>query len=323
MRIRALFILAALAGLMGPSAAEDWPTRPVTMVIPFAAGGAFDVLGRILAQRMSEILGQQVVVENVAGAGGIIAAVRVAKGPADGSQFILGDSSFAYNQALYKTPRYNALTDFAPVALIAEQPTVLIVRKELPANTLPEFIAYTRANQASMQYGSAGIGSPIHLACLLLNATIGVNVTHIPYRGGAPAMQDMVGGRIDYLCPIAATAIATINTGQARPIAILTHTRFPAFPELASAHEQGLTDFEAGSWNALFLPKGTPAAIVQRLHDSAVAAMDTPRVAARIAEVGAILAAPERRSPEYLKGFIAREITKWSAPIKAANIALE
>jgi tripartite-type tricarboxylate transporter receptor subunit TctC len=323
MRNRVLLILMVLVGLMGPSAAEDWPTRPVTMVIPFAAGGAFDVLGRILAQRMSEILGQQVVVENVAGAGGVIAAVRVAKGPPDGSQFILGDSSFAYNQALYKNPRYNALTDFAPVALIAEQPTILIVRKELPANTLAEFIAYARANQANMQYGSAGIGSPIHLACLLLNATIGVNVTHIPYRGGAPAMQDMVGGRIDYLCPIAATAIATTNTGQAKPIAILTRARFPAFPNLASAHEQGLADFEAGSWNALFLPKGTPAAIVERLHEATVAAMDTPRVAARIAEVGAILVAPERRSPDYLKDFIAREITKWSAPIKAANIALE
>ncbi len=293
------------------------------MVVPFAAGGAFDVLGRVLAQRMAEILGQPVIVENVSGAGGVVGAVRVARGPADGSQFILGDSSFAHNQSLYKNPPFNAAADFAPVALIAEQPTVLVVRKEMPVNNLGEFIAFAKANQAKMQYGSAGTGSPNQLACLLLNVRIGVDVTHIPYRGGGPLMQDIVGGRLDYACPIAATALATIMTGQARPIAILTRNRSPAFPDLPSAHEQGLTDFEAGAWNALFLPKQTPEAIVTRLHDAAAAALDTPTVASRIAELGAIAVGPDRRSADYLRQFLVQEIDKWSVPIKAAHVSLD
>ena len=194
---RMTLIAVALAAAVTPALAQDWPTHPVTMIVPFAAGGAFDVLGRILAPRMAETLGQQIVVENVAGAGGVIAAVRVAKAPPDGYQFLLGDSSFAYDQSLYKSPRYNAVDDFAPVGLIVDQPTVLITRKDLPVENLAEFIAYAKANQAKMQFGSAGAGSPIHLACVLLNLAIGVDVTHVPYRGGAPALQDLIGGRID------------------------------------------------------------------------------------------------------------------------------
>ena len=320
---RIALIVATLLELSAPAKAQVWPTRPVTMVVPFAAGGAFDILGRVLAQRMSEVLGQPVIVENVSGAGGVVAALRVARGPADGSQFILGDSSFAHNQTLYKNPPFNAVTDFAPVALIAEQPTVLVVRKEMPAGNLAEFIAFTKQNQAKMQYGSAGTGSPNQLACVLLNARIGVDVTHIPYRGGGPMLQDIVSGRVDYACPIAATAIATITSGQDRPIAILTRKRSPAFPNLASAHEQGLTDFEAGAWNALFLPKATPEAIVTRLHDAAAAALDTPMVEARIAELGAIAATPERRSADYLRQFLLQEIDKWAGPIKAAHVSLD
>jgi tripartite-type tricarboxylate transporter receptor subunit TctC len=280
-------------------------------------------LGRVLAQRMAELLGQPVIVENVSGAGGVVAAVRVARGSADGYQFILGDSSFAHNQSLYKNPPFNAVTDFAPVALIAEQPTILVVRKDMPVNNLTEFITFTKANQARMQYGSAGTGSPNQLACLLLNARIGVDVTHIPYRGGGPLLQDIVGGRLDYACPIAATAIATITSGQARPIAILTRKRSPAFPDLSSAHEQGLSDFEAGAWNALFFPRATPEAIVSRLHDAAAAALDTPMVSARIAELGAIAATPDRRSADYLRQFLVQEIDKWAVPIKAAHVSLD
>jgi tripartite-type tricarboxylate transporter receptor subunit TctC len=320
---RIVLAAAALAGSIAPALAQDWPTRPVTMIVPFAAGGAFDVLGRVLAPRMSEILGQQIVVENVAGAGGVIAAVRVAKASPDGYQFLLGDSSFAYDQSLYKNPRYDAVNDFAPVALIVDQPTVLIARKDLPIDNLAEFIVYAKTNQAKMQFGSAGAGSPIHLACVLLNMAIGANVTHVPYRGGAPAVQDLIGGRIDYLCPIATTAIPPIEGRQVKAVAILTRDRSPALPTLASAHEQGLSNLEAGAWNAFFLPSGTPAAIVQKLHDAAVAAMETPAVRARLSELGAAVVAPERRSPEYLKRFVASEIEKWAAPIKAANVTAE
>src|SRR5215831_10636517 len=193
--------LAALVASTGSAPAQDWPTRPVTMVIPFAAGGPQDTIGRVVAQRLSEILGQQVVIENVGGAGGMTGSKRVADAPPDGYTFVLGSvGTHAQNQTLYKKPAYDAAKDFTPVAFIAQTPIALIVRKDLPVNNLQEFIAYAKANQAKMQFGSAGAGSATHLACVVLNSVIGVDITHIPYKGTGPAMQDLVGGRIDFLC---------------------------------------------------------------------------------------------------------------------------
>ncbi len=323
-------IAAALAGVLAlpmmamMASAQNWPTRPVTMVVPFAAGGGADALGRVLAPRLSEVLGQQVIVENVGGAGGMSGAYRVAKAPPDGYQFVLGTSgTHAQNQSLYKTPLYNAATDFAPVALVAEQPIVLIARKDLPADNLQQFIAYAKANQANMQYGSAGAGSSVQLACVLLNAANGLKVTHVPYRGSAPAMQDLIGGRIDYQCANVGPAVPQIEGNLVKAIAILTKNRTPILPALPSAHEQGLANFEAFIWYALFLPKGTPAAIVQKLNAATIATMNTPSVQERLKEVGADLVAPERRSPDYLAGFVESEIEKWAAPIKAAGVTGE
>jgi tripartite-type tricarboxylate transporter receptor subunit TctC len=180
-----------------------------------------------------------------------------------------------------------------------------------------------KANQAKMRYGSGGAGSSAHLACALLNTTIGVDITHFPYRGGAPAMQDLIAGRIDYQCLAAERAVPQIQGNLVKAIAILTKNRSPLLPNLASAHEQGLADFEAGAWYAFLLPKGTPAAIVQKLHDATVATMNTPGVRERLSEFGNELVAPERRSPEYLQQFIASEIGKWAALLKAANIRAE
>jgi tripartite-type tricarboxylate transporter receptor subunit TctC len=304
--------VAAILQCLLPAAAQDWPTRPVTLVIPFAAGGPLDTIGRILAQRLSEVLGQQVIVENVGGAGGMNGAARVARAAPDGYQFVLGNvGTHAGNQTFYQHPLYNAATDFAPVMLVSETAFVLLVRKDLPANDLPEFIAYAKVNQATMQFGSGGAGSATHLACELLNTAIGIIVTHVPYRGGAPAMQDLIAGRIDYQCPDTPLAIAQIEGKTVKPIAVLTRDRSPSLPDLASAHEQGLTGFEASNWSALFFPKGTPASIVQKLHDATVAAIETPSVRARMREIGADLVAPQRRSPDYLKKFVETEIEKW------------
>jgi tripartite-type tricarboxylate transporter receptor subunit TctC len=231
--------------------------------------------------------------------------------------------TFAVNQAFYVNPLYNAATDFAPVALIAESPLILVARKDFPANKLQEFIAFAKANQAKIQYGSAGAGTSAHLACALLNTTIGVDITHIPHRGGAPAMQDLIAGRIDYQCAGAELVAPQIPGNLVKAIAILTKNRSSLLPNLASAHEQGLADFEAGAWFAFALPKGTPAAIVQKLHDATVATMDTPGVRERLSAVGNELVVPERRSPEYLQKFIASEIGKWAALLKAANIKAE
>jgi len=294
------------------------------MVIPFAAGGALDILGRILGPGLSDGLGRPIVIENIGGAGGMTGASRVAKAAPDGYQFVLGGAStHAVNQTLYKNPLYNAATDFAPVALIIEQPLLLIVRKDFPASNLAEFITYAKANQAKMQYGSGGAGSTPHLACALLNATVGVSITHVPYRGTGPATQDLIAGRIDYLCPLGATAIPQILSDQVKAIAILSKERSPLLPGLAGAHEQGLTNFDASTWNAAFLPKGTPPAIVRRLHAATVATMDAPSVRERLKDIGATVVPPERRSPDYLQTFVETEIAKWAVSIRAAGISAD
>jgi len=320
--LRALSISLA-AGVLcgGPALAQEWPTRPVTLVVPFAAGGPIDTIGRIIATRLSELLGQQVVVENVGGAGGMTGTARVARAAPDGYQVVLGNvGTHAGNQTLYRNPLYNAATDFTPVILVAELPLVLVARNDLPAADLPEFIAYAKANQAMMQYGSGGAGSATHLACALLNAAAGIDVTHVPYRGGAPAMQDLIAGRIDYLCIDTPVALPQIESKMVKPIAILGRSRSPSLPALASAHEQGLADFAATNWAGLFLPKDTPTPIVSKLHDATVAAMEMPSVQAQTKKVGADLVASARRSPAYLQTFVATEIEKWAGPIKASGL---
>jgi len=317
-------LMAACLQSGAPARAQEWPNRPLTMVVPFAAGGGADLLGRIIAPGMSEFLGQQVVVENVGGAGGVTGSYRVVKAPPDGYQFVLGSSgTHSQSQSLYKNPLYNAATDFAPVMLVIEQPIMLIARRDLPVANLAEFIAYTRANHDKMQFGSAGTGSAVHLACVLFDAAIGVNVTHIPYRGTGPAMQDLIGGRIDYQCPVASAVVPQVEGNQVKAIAVLTKQRAPNLPDLATAQEQGLANFEAGIWFALFLPKGTPAAIVQKLQRAALATVDTPSVQDKLRAIGGLPIAPERRTPEYLGKFVASEIEKWAAPIKASGVSAD
>src|SRR6516225_4707214 len=316
--------VTAIVTTIAQTRAQNWPTRPLTIVYPFAAGSAGDVLGRILATRLSELLHQPVIFENVGGAGGMTGASRVARAAPDGYQVLLGTTStLAVNQTFYKNPLYNAMNEFAPVVLITESPIVLVARKDLPANNLQEFITHAKINQAKMQYGSAGVGSSVHLACAGLNAAIGVSVTHVPYRGGGAAMQDLIAGRIDYQCPAAELAIPHIQGNSVKAIAVLTKNRSPTLPNLASAHEQGVANFDAGAWFSFVLPKGTPAAIVQKLHNATVAAMSAPATEERLREFGSVLIAPERRSPEYLQKFIQSEIDKWAALIKAAKIAAE
>jgi tripartite-type tricarboxylate transporter receptor subunit TctC len=293
------------------------------MIIPFAAGGPQDTLGRIIGQRMSEILGQTVIIENVGGAGGMTGSVRVAQAAPDGYTMVLASvGTHAQNQTLYKHPLYDAATDFTPVALVAETPIALITRKDLPPNNLKEFIAYAKANQAKMQYGSAGAGSATHLGCVVLNYAIGVNITHVPYRGTGPAMQDLAGGRIDYLCDIIATAKPQIDSGTVKGLAIMTKERAAVLPNLPTALEQG-TDVQAYTWSAIFLPKGAPAAIVQKLNSAIVQAMKTPAVNERMASLGAVLVADDRATPQYLGQFVKSEIEKWAAPIKASGVTIE
>jgi tripartite-type tricarboxylate transporter receptor subunit TctC len=320
--IKALIIAAALS----PAAAQaqTYPSRPVTMVVPYAAGGTFDVVGRIMAVRMGELLGQTVIVENTTGAGGIVGVNRVISAKPDGYTFLLGTvGTHAYNQTIYKKRRYDAINDFTPVALFSEQPMVLEVRKDLPANTFAEFSALLKQNGAKMQYGSAGAGSTTHLACSLLNARVGVNVTHVPYRGSAPATNDLIGGQIDYVCGNLGAAVALITGKQVKALALLSKERSPLMPDLATAHEQGLADYDVTTWTAFFLPKGTPKAIVDKLNEVTHAAMDTPAIKTRMLEIGVTGIAPERRSPEYLAKFVVDEVARWEGPIKSGGLQVD
>jgi tripartite-type tricarboxylate transporter receptor subunit TctC len=316
--------LTAVLVLAGSAQAQNFPTKPMTMIIPFAAGGPQDVLGRIVAQRMSEILGQQIVIENVGGAGGMTGSRRVADAAPDGYTFVLGSvGTHAQNQSLFKKPLYDAATDFTPVALIAETPIALIARKTLPPNNLKEFVAYAKTNQAKMQYGSAGAGSATHLGCVVLNYVIGVDITHIPYRGTGPAMQDLVGGRIDYLCDIIATAKPQIDGGSVKGLAMMTKERSPVLPNLPTAAEQGINGAESYTWSAIFLPRNAPAAIVQKLNGAALEAMHSPVVKARMTELGATVVPDDQATPQYLGSFVKSEIEKWAVPIKASGVSAE
>ena len=323
-KFRGYAVAACALAFCGSAAAQDWPTRPLIMVVPFAAGGPVDVLGRILQPYLSEALGQQVIIENVSGAGGMVGSLRVSQAPPDSHQFVLGSiGTHALNQSLYKKPLYHVATDFAPVMLIADAPLVLIVRKDLPASNLQEFIAFAKANQTKMQYGSGGTGTSAHIGCVLLNQAIGVDITHVPYRGGGPAMQDLIAGRLDYVCNYVSTALPAVQGHTAKVVATLARARSTAFPDIGTAHEQGLKDFDVSAWNAMFMPKNTPAPIVGKLNAAASRVLDLPAARKRLDDIGLIVAAPERRTPEYLAKFVANEIEKWSVPIKASGLSAD
>lgn len=328
-RTLATLVAAGASGLVlagtgfAQQSAQPYPSRPITLVIPFAAGGPTDVLGRVIALRMGEILGQQIVVENVGGAGGMTGAQRVSTAPPDGYQIVLGTvGTHAQNQTLYKKPAYHSASDFTPIGLMAEVPIMLIARKDLPPNSFKEFVAYAKANQGKMSYGSAGAGSATHLGCVVLNTAMGTSIVHVPYRGTGPAMQDLQGGRIDFLCEIITTAKPPVDSGSVKALAMLTKQRSPVLPNLPTAVEEGVP-VEAYTWNALFAPKNTPAEIVGKLNEAMVQSLDTPAVRERLQSLGVNLVPPERRTPEYLAQFVRSEIEKWSKPIQESGAQID
>jgi tripartite-type tricarboxylate transporter receptor subunit TctC len=326
MRTPTRFTLTALATIVtiGAASAQSWPTRPLSMVVPFAAGSSSDTAGRLLAVGLSEALGQQVIIENVGGGGGMVGTARVAKAPPDGYQFVFASvDSMAIVPTMHKSPLYNSVTDFTAAGLVVEQPIVLITRKDLPVNTLKEFVAYAKENQGKMQFGSSGVGSGSHFSCAKLNRAIGIEPMHVPYRGSGLAMQDLIAGRIDYFCALGATAMGALEAGNAKAMALLTSERSPLFPTLQTSKEQGIPGVDSYFWTAFFFPKDTPDAIVQKLYQATTETLKSPTMIERLQKAGVAPIAPELRTPAYLRTFIATEVDNWASTIKASGVTIE
>jgi tripartite-type tricarboxylate transporter receptor subunit TctC len=316
--------LAASAGAQETSPSQTWPSRPVTLVVPWAAGGPVDTVARIVSARISELLGQQLVIENVGGAGGITGTTRVAKAAPDGYTLLLsGSAVLAQNPAFHKRSPYDPVADFAHAALFSDSARVLIARKDFPANNFKEFIAYAREHQNTLQYGSAGAGSGSHTCAILLDGAMDTKITHVPYRGAGPAMQDLIAGRIDYMAEQISTATPQIKAGAVKAYVTFGSARGPGLDNIPTAKELGMNHLDCGAWGSFSFPKDTPKAIVDRLAKASSDAIDSAAVIDRYKSIGVVVVAKDRRSPEYLTKFVKSEIERWAVPIKASGVVLD
>jgi len=321
----AFALMGALALGGGAQAQEaNWPTRPITLIVPYAAGGPVDTVARILAARVTELLGQQMVVENVAGAGGMIGSQRVAQAAPDGYTVLYGGSAvLAQNQAIYKKPLVDGNKDFTFVSMFADQARVLVTRKDMPATDLKSFFAYMKANEAKANYGSAGVGSGSHVCPIIMDKTNGTKIAHVPYRGAGPALQDLIAGRLDFMAEQIASVGSHVEAGAIKALAILGRDRVPLLPNVPSAEEQGYPVLDCGSWQALLLPRGAPDAIVRKLAKAVNDAVETPATRERLFKIGVSIPPPERRTPEFLADYTPKEVVRWGAIIREAGITAD
>jgi tripartite-type tricarboxylate transporter receptor subunit TctC len=304
-----------------PTAAQtDYPRRPITLIVPFAAGGPTDVVARIVGDHMSRTLGQQIVVENIVGAGGTTASTRAMNASPDGYTIEMGHmGTHAASVALYPNLAYKPDVDFAPIGMVAGTPVLILGKKDFAPKDLKEFVAYVKANADKLNMAHAGIGSVSHVTCLLLNSIIGVKPTAVPFNGTGPAMNALVGGQVDYMCDQIVNVVPQVQGGTIRAYAIGTTARNPALPDVPTAKEAGLPEFQASAWNALFAPKDTPQPIVDKLADALDKALDDETTRKRLLELGSDLPNKQRRGPAALAELVKSEIARWTPIIKAAG----
>ncbi len=311
------------AGLVGTSAKAqaDFPNRPITMVVPFAAGGSTDIVARLIGQKMGELLGQSIVIENRAGAGGNIGATAVARGTPDGYMILMGTiSTHALNPAILKTVTFDAVKDFSPISLLAVIPNVLVVNPNVPAKTVAELIAWLKKDPNKYSYASSGVATPLHLSGELFKTMAGVQMNHVPYRGAGPALNDVVGGAVPIMFDNLPSSAQFIRAGTLRGIAVTTAKRVSSFPELPTIAESGLPGYETYTWNALFAPPNTPPAIIAKLNAAANAALKDPNIIKRLDEVSADIVGS---TPEQLLEHVKVELAKWAPIAKASGAVLE
>jgi tripartite-type tricarboxylate transporter receptor subunit TctC len=315
----AAFVLAAALGA-APASAQDFPTRVITMNMPYAAGGPGDTIARLLAQGMTEPLKQQVIVENTAGAGGSIGSAKVAGSPPDGYNLLLIHISHATNPALYPKLKYDPIADYEPIGLVVDLPSAFVARKDFPAADLAGMIAYLKTNKDKVNYAHAGIGSASHLCGLLLAAAIGAQPTQVAYRGAGPAMNDMMSGQVDIMCDQIVNVVSNVEAGTIKGYATTGTERAPALPNVPTATEAGLPNFTYTVWYGLFAPKGTPKPVIAKLVAALNEALKNETVKSRLAALGVQPVSPERAQPEALAAHLKSEIDKWTPIIKAAGV---
>jgi len=302
-------------------ARAQFPSKPITLIVPYAAGGSNDTLSRILAEHMSKTLGRPIIVDNEPGAAGTTATTRAARAAPDGYTIIMGNmGTHGAAPAQYPGLKYDPIADFIPIGIAAEVPAVIVTRKDFPANNLAEFIAHVRANSDKLNEAHVGVGAPTHLFCTLLQSLLGVKTGRVPYRGGSPAMNDLLGGQVDFSCISLSGAISQIQGGTLKAIAIASPQRADVIPDVPTTAEGGLPQFVVSTWNALFAPKGLPSDITIRISDALNKALDDQATRKRLVEIGFVLPDSSRRTPEALRDFVAAEVPRWG---RVATSSLE
>ncbi len=318
----AVALMALVAAGAAPAAAQtEFPTQPVTMVVPFAAGGSTDLVARIVAQRMSQELGQQVLVDNRGGAGGMLGATAVAQAQPDGYTILMGTiATHALSASLYANPPFDPVADFAPVAWLVTVPNVLTVNPQFPAQNVEELIALLKEKPGEYAYASSGNGTPLHLSGELFKSMAGVDIIHVPYQGSGPALVDVIGGAVPISFDNLPSSTEPIRSGQLRALAVTTKERAPNFPDIPTMEEAGVPGYETNSWNALFAPAGTPPEVIARLNEAANTAIQDPEVQKRLAEVGAQIVGS---TPEELGEHVKAEVDRWRPVVEASGARIE
>jgi tripartite-type tricarboxylate transporter receptor subunit TctC len=316
--------MLALASAAPAAAQAEYPSKNITLMVPFAAGGPTDVVSRIVAEPMSRTLGHQIIIENVVGAAGTTASTRAKRAAPDGYTLITGHmGTHAASVALYPNLAYNPSTDFEPIGMIAGTPVLILARKDFPAQDLKEFVTYVKMNAGQLNMAHAGVGSVSHVTCLQFNALLGVMPTTIPYTGTGPAMNALVGGQVDYMCDQIVNVVPQVQGGTIKAYAIGTSERNPALADVPTSREAGLPEFQASAWNALFAPKGTPQPIIDKLNAALDKTLDDESTRKRLLDLGSDLPNKERRGPQALADLVKSEIAKWTPIIKAAGVKAE
>lgn len=319
-RIFRLVLGFVLATSLSAHAADPYPSKPITLVVPFAAGGPTDTVARLLGQAMGDYLKQQVVVENVGGAGGTLGAGRVARADPDGYTILLHHIGHSTAPALYRKLPYNAMNDFEPIGLVTDVPMTLVARKDFPAKDFKELLAYVKANKEKVTYANAGLGSASHLCGMLFMSAIQTDMTTVPYKGTGPAMNDLLGGQVDFMCDQTTNTTSQIKGGKIRAYGVTTKTRVASLPDIPTLAESGLPNFEVAVWHGLYAPKDTPKPVIAKLVQALQFALQDATVKQRFGELGTEPVAKNRASPQALASHLKTEIAKWDPIIKKAGV---